>query len=240
VGTFLNTGSFGNLGDARDQLSEANGWNLTGRLTYLPWYEQEGRRLLHLGLSYTHQFRGEGVATERRARPETFLTDDRLVDTGQFLNDCADQINPEFAVVTGPLSFQAEYFHLFNKAEALGDPDFCGFYLYGSYFLTGEHRNYGTKSGAFFRLEPRQNFRPREGGWGAWEVAARFSYINLNDGAIKGGKEANFTAGLNWYLTRNTRFMFNYILAYIKDRETPPAVDSGRSHIFQARFQFEF
>jgi phosphate-selective porin OprO/OprP len=240
VGAFLNTGSFSNLGEAKDQLSEANGWNITGRITYLPWYEQGGRRLLHLGLSYTHQIRGEGVPEERRARPETFLTDDRLVDTGEFFNDYADQINPEFAMITGPLSFQGEYFHMFNKAEALGDPKFWGFYLYGSYFLTGEHRNYGTRSGTFFRLQPEHNFRPREGGWGALELGARFSFIDLNDGAIKGGKETNFTAGLNWYLTRNTRFMFNYVLALVKDRKTPPAVDSGRAHIFQARFQIEF
>ena len=240
VGAFLSTGSFSNLGDVNDQLSEANGWNLTGRLTYLPWYEDEGRRLLHLGLAYTHQFRGQGVGVEKTARPETFITDDRLVDTRRFLNDHADQINPEFAVVTGPLSFQGEYYHLFNKAEAVGDPKFWGFYLYGSYFLTGEHRNYGRRSGTFFRLQPKQDFRPRQGGWGACELGARLSFIDLNDGAIRGGKETNFTAGLNWYLTKNTRFMFNYVRAYVKDRRTPPAVDRGRAHIFQARFQTEF
>jgi phosphate-selective porin OprO/OprP len=160
------------------------------------------------------------------------------VDTGKFLTDGGDIINPEFAMVTGPLSFQGEYFHVFQDASALGDPNFWGFYLYGSYFLTGEYRNYGRRSGTFFRLKP--NFHPQKGGWGAWEVAARFSHVDLNGGAIRGGKEANFTAGLNWYLTRNTRFMFNYIRAKVKDRETPPSVDSGRAHIFQARFQIEF
>lgn len=39
------------------------------------------------------------------ARPETRLTDDRLVDTGKFFNGGFDIINPEFAVVRGPLSF---------------------------------------------------------------------------------------------------------------------------------------
>ncbi len=143
-------------------------------------------------------------------------------------------------MVTGPLSFQGEYYHLFNKSKVFGDPNFWGFYLYGSYFLTGEHRNYGERSGTFFRLQPKQNFRPRQGGWGALEVGARVSFIDMNDGAIKGGKEANFTAGLNWYFTKNTRLMFNYVRAYVKDRRTPPAVDSGRAHIFQARFQTEF
>jgi phosphate-selective porin OprO/OprP len=243
AGAFLNTGSFGDLGQTKDQISDANGWNITGRITYLPLYEKEGRRLLHLGLSYSHLFRNENDPDFRegtRTLPETRLTDDRLVNTDEFLTDSTDLINFEFATVKGPLSFQGEYFHAFENASALGDPDFWGFYLSGSYFITGEHRYYGTSSGTFYRLEPRQDFHFQQKGSGALELAARFSFVDLNDGAIRGGKEANFTAGLNWYLTRNTRFMFNYVLAYVKDRETLPGVDSGRAHIFQARFQTEF
>ncbi|MGD9318711.1 MAG: porin [Desulfobacteraceae bacterium] len=243
AGAFLNTGSFGDLGQTKDQISDANGWNITGRITYLPLYEKEGRRLLHLGLSYSHLFRNENDPDFRegtRTLPETRLTDDRLVNTDEFLTDSTDLINFEFATVKGPLSFQGEYFHAFENASALGDPDFWGFYLSGSYFITGEHRNYGRSSGTFYRLEPRQDFHFQQKGSGALELAARFSFVDLNDGAIRGGKEANFTAGLNWYLTRNTRFMFNYVLAYVKDRETLPGVDSGRAHIFQARFQTEF
>jgi phosphate-selective porin OprO/OprP len=243
VGAFLNTSSFGDAGEAKDQLSDANGWNITGRVTYLPWYEEGGSKLLHLGLSYTHQFRDENdpdFKVRVRTRPETRLTDDRLVDTDEFLTESADLFDLEFAHVNGPLSFQGEYFHIFEDASALGDPDFWGFYLYCSYFITGEHRNYGTRSGTFFQLEPKKKFRLRNGGWGALEVAARFSYIDLNDEGIRGGKEANFTAGLNWYLNKETRFMFNYIRAKVKDRETPPSVDDGTADIFQARFQISF
>ena len=241
VGAFLNTGSFSDVGETKDQIDEANGWNLTARVTYLPFYEENGKKLLHLGLSYSHQFRGiEDVGEQFRTRPESWLTDDRLVDTGEFITDSADLINAEFAIVNGPLSFQGEYFHVFEDADALGNPNFWGFYLFGSYFITGEHRNYGRKSGAFFRLEPKHHFRPFKGGWGAWELTSRFSYIDLNSEAIRGGKEFNFTAGLNWYLNKKTRFMFNYIRAKVEDRETPPPVDSGHADIFQARFQIEF
>jgi phosphate-selective porin OprO/OprP len=243
LGAFLNTSSLDDFGAAKDQLSEANGWNITGRLTYLPWYEEEGRRLLHLGLSYSHLFRDENDPDFKevtRTRPETRLTDDRLLNTGEFLTDSTNLVNLESAIVKGPLSFQGEYFHAFENASALGDPDFWGFYFFGSYFITGEHRNYGTTSGTFIRLQPKHSFHPREGRWGAWELAARFSYVDLNDGIINGGKEANFTAGLNWYLTKKIRFMFNYIRAKVKDRETPPAVDSGRASILQSRLQVDF
>jgi phosphate-selective porin OprO/OprP len=83
------------------------------------------------------------------------------------------------------------------------------------------------------------NFRPLKGGWGALELGLRYSYVDLNDEGIKGGKESNLTAGLNWYLSPNFRFMFNYIRARVKDRKIPP-VDSGRADIFQARFQIAY
>ncbi|MFC1823282.1 OprO/OprP family phosphate-selective porin [Thermodesulfobacteriota bacterium] len=243
LGFFLNTGSFGTVGASKDQISDANGFNLTGRVTYLPWYEENGERVLHLGLSYSHLFRDTadtGNPEQYRARPESRLTDDRLVDTGQFPSKGAHLINPEFAMVKGPLSFQGEFTSVVEDGEELGHLHLWGFYLGCSYFLTGEYKHYGRRSGTFFRLEPNQDFRFRGEGWGALELALRFSFIDLNDEGIRGGKERNLTAGLNWYLTKKTRFMFNYINARVKDRLTPPAVEDGRANILQARFQIEF
>jgi phosphate-selective porin OprO/OprP len=240
VGAFLNTGSFSDVGEATDQIDEALGWDLTARITYLPWYKDHGRKLLHLGLSYMHRIAyNSDTQAEIRARPESRLTDERLVDTGRFLVDSTDLINSEFAIVHGPFSFQAEYFHAFVNADQLDDADFWGFYLFGSYFLTGEHRSYGRGRGTFSQLEPQHHFRPLTGGWGAWELAARFSYIDLNDESIQGGKEFNFTVGLNWYLNPKYRLMFNYVSATLKDRGDPE-VDTGKAEIIQGRFQIYF
>ncbi len=241
LGAFVNTDSFSDVGDSKDQIDETNGWNITGRVTGLPWYEGKGKKLLHLGLSYSHQFRGiEDFTIQLRTRPESRLTDDRLVDTDEFFIDGGDLINPEFAFVSGPLSFQGEYFHVFADADALGDPDFWGFYLYGSYYITGEYRRYDRLTGIFSRPEPKHNFRPRQREWGAWELASRISYIDLNSMEIRGGEEFNFTAGLNWYLSKKTRLMINYIHARVNDRETPPRVDKSHADILQARFQIGF
>ena len=70
------------------------------------------------------------------------------------------------------------------------------------------------------------------GGCGAWEVAARYSYIDLDRARIDGDRLDDVTFGLNWYLNPNMRVMFNYIYADSEDR--------GDANIFQMRFQVDF
>jgi len=140
-------------------------------------------------------------------------------------------------MVRGPLSLQGEYHHVIVYES--DDLNFWGYYLYGSYFLTGENRRYNKSNGTFTRIEPKHNFRPFKGGWGAWELGLRYSYLDLNSGGIKGGKETNFTVGLNWYLHPKMRFMFNYIRANVEDRDDP-SINDGTADIFASRFQVVF
>jgi phosphate-selective porin OprO/OprP len=105
--------------------------------------------------------------------------------------------------------------------------------LYVSYFLTGEHRSYSKNKGAFDRVKPKQNFGlDKEKGWGAWEIAGRYSYLDLSDGGISGGELDDFTLGVNWYLYPNVRIMGNYIFADLDD--------VGETSIFQMRFQVDW
>ncbi len=241
-GTFLNTGSFSDFGEAKDKISEAFGIDVTGRFTMVPWYKDFGRRLFHLGFNYSHFFGDTSSAEPNlqfRSRPETRLTDVRLVDTGELIADGVDFFDVELATVLGPLSFQGEYFHTFTDVDAAGDPAFWGFYAYGSYFLTGENRNYNVTNGKFSQVRPNNAFHLRKGGTGAWELATRFSFLDLNDELIRGGKEWNFTAGVNWYPTRKTRFTINYIHARVKDR-LDPLIKKGDADILQARIQIVF
>jgi phosphate-selective porin len=67
---------------------------------------------------------------------------------------------------------------------------------------------------------PEWNFSVQRGGFGAVELALRYSAIDLNDEAVRGGKENDWTFGVNWYLTPNTRFQFNYVRANIEDRDS--------------------
>ncbi|MDB4285575.1 porin [bacterium] len=236
AGLFLNTGSLSTVGDTKDQISEASGGNLTARITGLPWYTDGGRRLFHVGAAYSRQFRSDETGTALTF-PESRLVDDKLVDTGDFSTDGNDLVGLEAALLRGPLSLQGEF--MLIAVNGSGNPLFWGFYGYGSWFLTGEHREYDTSKGVFREVKPKRG-PPWKKSWGAWELALRLSYIDLNDGNLSGGKERNITAGLNWYLTERYRFMFNYINVRVTDRANPPAVDDGREQTYAARFAYWF
>jgi phosphate-selective porin OprO/OprP len=87
-----------------------------------------------------------------------------------------------------------------------GEPDvsFHGWYVAGSWVLSGESRGY--KDGVFKQVVPA-------GRAGAWEFAVRYSRISLNRGPISGGEENNVTFGLNWYFNDHLRLMADYVIA---------------------------
>ncbi len=224
AGVFRQTDSFGDGIGGRD-------YNVTARLTGLPWYEDDGKKLLHLGVAYTHQ-NYEDDTIRFRARPEAHLSP-RLADTGTFSAEYGDFIGAEAALVHGPLSVQGEYVHSFIEGRSpwIGDPNFWAASVQASYFLTGEHRPYKTSTGTFDRVRPLRNFG-KDGGPGAWELAARVSYLNLNDDGVDGGRLRDLTVGLNWYLNPSVRTMWNYVLA-------DPS-DGGDVSAFMWRFQVAF
>ncbi len=221
IGGFVDTDDFATRSGEGD-------YSITARVTGLPIYEDKGEKLLHLGLSYSHR----NVPDDElrfRARPEVHIGP-RFVNTDHFAADRVDDVGVELACVWGPFSLQSEY--LYAKASALEgeDPSFQGFYVFASYFLTGEHRPYKTSAAAFDRVKPKKNFGA--GGAGAWELAARYSRLDLTDAAIEGGELDNFTVGLNWYLNPNTRVMLNYVRSDLDG--------IGEADMFMTRAQVDF
>ncbi|HBB73138.1 MAG TPA: hypothetical protein DC048_01690 [Planctomycetaceae bacterium] len=167
-----------------------------------------------------------------------------FVDTGTIRDvDHFQLFDPEFALILGPLSLQSEY--AFAAVHRSGRPDlfFNGYMAQLSYFLTGEHRPYDRKQGIHKRVEPFEDvFRVRtraqgiQTGLGAWEVAARFSNIVLNDKDIEGNNLTDFTVGLNWYLNPYTRWKFNYVRAFLEDKSTGNSLTDA----YGMRFDYDF
>ena len=84
-----------------------------------------------------------------------------------------------------------------------------------SWFLTGEEAAYAA-------FTPRSSFQPGKGGWGAWEVVARYQKVDFDPDAFTGGS-ASFAnpatsvsaaqdvgVGVNWYLNQNFKWQLNY------------------------------
>ena len=215
------------------------GYGFSGRATFAPWHGKT--RAIHLGLSAAYRMpESVGKRLRYRARPESHITGVRLVNTGDFDEAHIDEVNSyanfaaEAALVFGPVSLQGEYFlsHV-NRIGAMQDLDFHGFYVYGSWFLTGESRKYSGKNGKFSRVKPKNNFG--DGGVGAWEAAVRFSHIDLTDGPILGGEEDNITFGLNWHINPMLRFMVNVVLV-----DTDADAGNDDPTVYQMRAQIDF
>lgn len=200
--------------DGKGLRTEDN-YNLNARLTGLPWYRDGGREMLHLGTSYS--FRSPTDDYRLRAQPENHLAP-YLVDTGEIAINSANLFVLEGAWVTGPFSLESEWYSsLVDREDGLSSLFFSGFYVQSSLFLTGESRGtqYVTSYGEFDSpVEPDRDFTFRDGGWGAWQLTARYSYLDLNDREIRGGILGDLTLGLNWQLNPNLRWMLNYIHAH--------------------------
>lgn len=205
------------------------------RLTWLAYWDEctKGDSYLHLGVAHyfnappgqTVRFRsipefyiGQNanglIGTSGQSQPGVFNGTPFFVDTGGKHVNFFNVLGSELLCVKGPLSLQSEA--MVNLVDRDGaTAALPGMYATLGYFLTGEHRPYDRKAGAIDRVIPFKNFSfNKDGcntGLGAWEVAARYSYLNLNDKDLQGGIMSNFTAGVNWYLNPNMKIVFNYI-----------------------------
>lgn len=174
----------------------------TGRVTWLPWYEDEGRELVHLGVGASQRKPADGMIQLRgrpsvRTEPGSLLS--ALADTGDIATGSITFLGAELAGVYGPWTLQSEYYGMFlHDAAPVGASPvagaqrhtlFCqGAYVEVLYFLTGEYRAYSRRDGTFDRVVPRQNFRIAPGSWpwGAWQVGVRYAYLDLQTGGCPG------------------------------------------------------
>lgn len=194
----------------------------------------------HIGASGTYAFNVPGDTFTFQDRPELRVDPRRYISnafTGGTAVDKITAYGPEAAFNYGPFRVQGEYY-LYNFEQiAGGDADFDAWYLQASWIISGEAYKYDIKKAAFSGVKPANPFGV-DGGAGAWEVAARYSSANLNDGTFTGGEQDIITVGLNWYVNNNVRFMLNYLDVDVEDRG-PAAVDFGHQAV-ALRTQFTF
>lgn len=120
--------------------------------------------------------------------------------------------------------------------------------LAATYLLTGDTASFRT-------VKPNRPFVIGQPGWGALEVAARVSALDLDSAAFidtagavhdwfaNPGAQANkvlaWTAGLNWYLNQNVAWYLDYTVSRF-DGGAPDGADRANMSAFFTRFQVAF
>jgi phosphate-selective porin OprO/OprP len=207
-------------------------YNVTGR--FAGALLNRDNRVFHAGASFSFQ-NGDGAWRSFKARPEVHLSP-RFISSAIPTN-AAIIVGLETAVLAGPFSVQGEWKMASFDSLYPGDPVFSGWYGYASWFLTGEIRNYSASG--FGRTSPKRNFLDGSSGTGAFELAARYSTLDLSlDGVGSllrqrpGTQLDNLTVALNWYVNPLVVVKHNFIHANIED--------IGKTLAFLWRAQVEF
>jgi phosphate-selective porin OprO/OprP len=202
--------TLGKVGDGR--LSEQQ-QGLVGRLAWLAYEDSDAAVLLDADASYVLKLpdSAAGRVTRLTIQPEFTVGNLRLVDTGPIEASHIAEWQFESVAAWRNLYAQAGYFRyrVTRRASLLPDPDFEGWYGLMTWVLTGERRSYDPSTASFRAPRPQS---PLSGGTGVWELALRYSAIDLEDDgapaiafgdAIHGGRQNVRNFAINWYPTRH-------------------------------------
>lgn len=229
-----------------------NELDVNGRVTFLPICDEDGKHLVHVGVGASQRdpdigqirFRSRFDARNAPSGLAALVADTGLVNASQqYL------LIPELAAVWGAFSMQSEYYGSWatNAAPVVngvpvpqGSAFFHSWYIEGHLFLTGEHRVYSKNSAVFGMVKPNRPVEwTRNGfsGWGAWQLTARYTYLDLNSRQINGGRVNDMTLGLNWFLNQYAKVQWNFFLA---DRQALGTAGDGGIYGFGTRFALDF
>lgn len=122
-----------------------------------------------------------------------------------------------------------------------------GFYCEAMYFLTDDHRTFRLGQPAYDRVNVNEKAFWTRGpcgsifGRGAWEIGARYDWLDLSNAGINGGFANAITLGVNWHWNANMKVQWNYIWM---TRNFEPTDTAGRQKGdfdgFGMRFHVDF
>ncbi len=219
---------------------ENGGWAFATRETVLLVNQEDV--LIHLGGGYSFGNPANDIV-RYAVEPGFFVSDPgdnsvsgipAFVDTGRIPTHNFHLFNVEIASQYGPFRAQAEYRWSIVNRPQMSSVAFSGGYIQAGLLLTGESATYNRKRGIFSGVIPYEEFG--ECGFGALELTAGWSVIDLNDQDIQGGRMQTLTFGLNWYLNSYARVIFNTIPVKLDD----PTVGRANSLVLSGRLQLEF
>lgn len=190
-----------------------------------------------------------------------------FIDTGRYAAHSFNLVGLETVLQNGPFSFQSEWM-LTEVNSVVGPIVYHGAYAEFMYRLTGEARGYDRKLAALKNVVPNHDFisfdRDRAGdlGLGAWEIAARASYVELRNpnslsghyydsttnlynapaskGAVGNGTMTDTTLGVTWFLNAHTKFQFNWIHVFLNNSSPVKPLGFNQADLYVTRMQVDF
>jgi len=203
------------------------------RLTYS--YKFHKRHLISLGAAYmSRDMQGKNVKLNQSSGSR--LLQHKYLSVKIKNVETMAKNNVEALYIFNKYSLQGEYTRFgldaYNKRDYLQNYNFDAYYIEGSYFLIGKGKKYKFKESILGKIKPNID--------GALELALRYSYINLtdtsNDKDEVGGTQSDYTMGVNWYVSKELKFMLNYIIS----EPTGTEKYDGLLQIVQGRVLFAF
>jgi phosphate-selective porin OprO and OprP len=208
---------------------------VVGRAAIAPWYDPVTNFNIHLGANVTDVISPQkstawngtenvtGSFISLSDRPELRVDNVSFLNTGSISAENAQAYGLEGAASWGPLLVQGENFWYDvtrQPTPGKSNPNFSGWYVEGSWVFTGESHKYNMATASYVRPSP--DAPVGSGGWGAWEVAGRYSSTDLEyhaglADAVYGGKQDIISGGLNWYPIDPVKVMFDYEIVSLTD-----------------------
>jgi phosphate-selective porin OprO/OprP len=239
-------------------LDTNNGKDFIGRIFLTPFEIGENEWLKGLGFGFAGSYgdeRGSTTSVYRTYGMSTWFS----YNKGVTASGLRARLEPQLYYYWRSLGLMAEYAQdehslnlfntfgsnphkrLINRTDTFTD---TGYFAQASYLLTGEDASYGW-------VKPHHSFDPRNGFWGAWEVAVRISNVAAQTRQFQLGfanpsvsaKEATeWSLGINWYLTPNVKWQFDYANTFFNGGAgtTTDVKDRPNESVFESQLQISF
>lgn len=216
-----------------------------GRLFAHPFKNSETKALRGVGIGVAGTYgdkNGAAPANYTTVNQQTFFS----FNAGVVNNGTHWRLGPQAYYYYGPFGLLAEYTvssqELFAPGAGTQEVQNTAWQVAVSYVLTGEEASYRG-------VIPAKNFDLSNGTWGAFEIAARYGELDIDDDAFPvyanpaGSPTLAQSAGigLNWYLNRNVKVVVNYNWTGFDGPVTNPArVASKDEQAVFTRVQINF
>ena len=239
-------------------LDTNDGKDFVGRIFATPFELSEKWWLKGLGFGFAGSYgdeRGSTISIYRTYGMSTWFT----YNKGVTASGLRARIEPQLYYYWRSFGLLAEYAQdeqslnrfitvgkaptarLINRTDTFTN---TGYVVQGSYLLTGEDASYGW-------VKPRHPFDPRNGFWGAWEVAARISNVaaqtrqfqlGFANPSVSAKSATEWSLGINWYLTPNVKWQFDYANTFFNGGAGTTAVPTDRPNesVFESQLQISF